>query len=234
MRLNLGTCKMILKKQYWHYVNIFAGLYCKVSQAGFVVRVTNTDLSRSPQDPASMSDNELAKRACHDASSFSDLFDRFFSPVYRYFFIRLRHQQDAEDLTSETFQKIFQKLPTFQERGLPFGAWVFTIAHHTLIDHVRRTKHTVDSLDTLDPSKEPHKDFDLQAIDQQLLSEKLWTAIRQLPEREQQIWALKLTSGLAHKDIANVLGLTENNVNVILHRSFSLLKNKLTDSPLPS
>jgi len=174
-----------------------------------------------------MSDNELAERAKTDMGSFSELFERFFTPLYRYFYIRLRHHPDAEDLTSETFEKLFMKLHTFEDRGIPFTAWMFKIAHHCLLDHIRRKKGIIVSLDDLDVSEEPSIEFSLQDIDQKILTEKLWSAVAELSEREQQIWALKLSVDMQHKDIARVLDISEANVNVILHRSFKTLKNSL-------
>ncbi len=147
--------------------------------------------------------------------------------MYRFFYFRLRHHDDAEDLTSETFEKIFRKLDTFEERGLPFSAWVFSIAHHCLIDHVRKKKVQVESIDELTPQEEPSVAFDLSTIERSLLSDKLWNAIRTLPPAQQQMWALKLSADLPHAQIADILGTTENNVNVMVHRSCSALKKRL-------
>jgi RNA polymerase sigma-70 factor (ECF subfamily) len=175
-----------------------------------------------------LSDNELALMARSDIRYFTPLFDRFFKPVYRYFYARIRLAEDAEDLTSETFMKIAQGLNSFTERGIPFSVWVFRIAHNILIDHYRRSKdRTTDSLEDLDPSREPSSDFDLASIDRNLASEKLWAALRVLPQRQQEIWTLKLSKGMLHKDIAQVLGLSENQVNVDICRSLKTLKKYL-------
>lgn len=179
--------------------------------------------------PTGLSDNELVLRAQENVHGFTPLFDRFFTPVYRYFFSRLRHQDDAEDLTSETFMKIFQRLHSYNERGIPFSVWVFKVAHNVLIDFFRRDKTKMtDSLEEIDPGQEPSVDFDLAAIDRSLLSDKLWAALRVLPKRQQDIWALKLSNDLAHKDIAHILGMTENHVNVDVSRSMKTLKKYLS------
>ncbi len=175
-----------------------------------------------------MSDNELARRAQQDMGAFTDLFDRFFQPVYRYHFTRIRSRSDAEDLTSETFEKIYAKLHTYKERGKPFSAWVFTIAHHCLVDHVRRNKHQAAPIDDLPEHVVPSTSIDLEKIDRAMLSEQLWEALKTLPETHQQVWSLKLSSDLPHRQIAEVLGLSESNVNVIIHRSTAVLKKRLT------
>ena len=176
-----------------------------------------------------LSDNELAIRARSDIRYFTPLFDRHFKPVYRYFYARLRHREDAEDLTSETFMKITQGLKTFNERGIPFSVWMYRIAHNILIDFYRRSKGKVtESLDEIDPSREPCTDFDMAAVDRSVLSDKLWATLKVLPQSQQDIWALKLTADLPHKDIATTLGITENQVNVYVSRSMKTLKKYLS------
>src|SRR3989339_636049 len=102
-----------------------------------------------------LSDNDLAFRARQDPLAFEHLFHRFFHPVYRYYFSRIRSHEDAEDLTSETFRKMHLHLRDFDGRGTPFSAWFFRIAHNTLIDHVRRSSvRRQERLDNLPTEKE--------------------------------------------------------------------------------
>lgn len=173
-------------------------------------------------------DIELAKNAGSDPQAFSILFDRYFKRVYHFHTFRIRQKEDAEDLTSETFTKIFEKIHTFTDRGIPFSVWVFTIARHTLIDFTRRTKQVVTSLDALEEYQEPGEEFDHEAIDRSVLIEKLWKATTVLPEKQQHIWALKLSSGLSHREIGETLGMTENNVNVAISRSVKTLRKYLS------
>ena len=173
------------------------------------------------------SDTELVQAASSDPHAFSALFDRYFTRVYHFHSYRIRQREDAEDLTSETFVKIFQKLHTYNDRGVPFSVWVFTIARHTLIDFTRKSKGNITSLDALEEFQEPGEDFDHQAIERTLLMEKLWKASAVLPEKQQQIWGLKLSSGLSHKEIGAVLGMSENNVNVAISRSLKTLRTAM-------
>lgn len=174
-----------------------------------------------------MTDSELVERAKQDIDYFSELFDRYFTRVYQFHYFRIRQKEDAEDLTSETFMKIFKKLDTYHEKGIPFSVWVFTVARNTLIDFVRKNKMKTQPIEESAPEKALMKDFDIAAIERSVLSEKLWEAIKVLPEKQQQIWALKLASDLPHKEIATILGTTENNVNVAVSRSMKTLKRYL-------
>ena len=173
-------------------------------------------------------ENELVKLAQTDPEKFSEIYEIYFEKMYKFFYFRLRDQGEAEDMTSEVFEKAFKKLNTFEDKGLPFGAWIFRIARNSLIDHLRKhEKARVESLDEVLPAEEPGKDFDLCSIDRKILKEKVWEVVQKLPEKQQEIWSLKLT-GMSHKEIAKAIGTTENNVNVIMHRSLSKLKKLLS------
>ncbi len=199
---------------------------CKVQHL-FVVLLSVSDVSASVASFSEMSDNELAGAAKHNVNAFNELFDRFFTRVYQFHFSRIRQKQDAEDLTSETFAKIFKKLEGYNERGVPFSVWVFTIARNTLIDHIRKNKIQTEPLEDMESYKEPYVHFDMRKIENKILTEKLWKTLRVLPEMQQQIWALKLASDLPHKEIAAIVGISENNVNVHVSRSMKTLKKYL-------
>lgn len=183
-------------------------------------------MSSTSNDPRT--DMQLVHDAGHDPHAFSILFDRYFLRVYRFHSYRIRQREDAEDLTSETFLKITEKIHTYKDRGIPFSVWVFTVARHTLIDFTRRSKGKMTSLDELSEYQEPSLAFDHEAIDRSVLMEKLWKASANLPEKQQQIWSLKLSSGLTHREIGDVLGMTENNVNVAISRSLKTLRTYLS------
>jgi RNA polymerase sigma-70 factor (ECF subfamily) len=175
-----------------------------------------------------MSDNELVERAREDPDYFTQLFDRYFQRVYQFHFTRLRVKQDAEDLTSDTFMKIYTKLDRYTDQGVPFAAWLFTIARNTLIDHVRKQKLKPVLFDEPPKSDQLQVEFDMNKINTKVLRKHLWAAIETLPEKQQQLWALKLTSDLPHKEIALILETSVNNVDVMVSRSLSVLKKRLT------
>jgi len=175
-----------------------------------------------------MDDNTLAKKAQKDPEYFGALYDRFAEKIYRYHFFRLRDRDDAEDLTAETFEKILRNISRFKDRGLPFTAWMFRIAHNSLVDFLRRKKQPPLSLDMLsEEGKEPSESFSNKNLEMDISPEKLWEAIHSLPEKQQQIWGLKLSKDLSHKEIAHILDITPTHVNVLIHRSVQRLKTSL-------
>src|SRR5512139_2760089 len=84
-------------------------------------------------------DHELIRKAQQgDPHAFGDLYEFHAPVVFRYLFVHLNSQMDAEDLTAEVFLKAWQSLPKYTERGVPFLAFLFRIARNALVDHYRQ------------------------------------------------------------------------------------------------
>src|SRR3989344_9355681 len=72
-----------------------------------------------------------------DTSAFEQLYKAFFAQVYRYTVFRLPHDV-AEDTVADIFVKVWEKLHRYHaQHGVPFGAWLFRIARHAVIDVYR-------------------------------------------------------------------------------------------------
>jgi len=183
--------------------------------------IVNTHSNQKDSDQKAKCDN-----AC--VPEFSDVFGDYFDKIYKFFYFKLRSQQDAEDLAAETFEKVFKNLSSFEDRGFGVQAWVFRIATNILNDFYRKSKLKIDSIDELQPSKEPSEDFDFKSLDRKILKDELWEVIQTLPRRHQDLWAFKLVNDFSHKEIANLMDTTEANVNVLLHRSIKTLKQRLS------
>src|SRR3989338_9131554 len=75
-----------------------------------------------------------------DTEAFAKVYGQFFAQVYRYCAFRLP-KEVAEDTTADIFVKAWEKLHTYKlKRGVPFAAWLFRIARHTVIDTYRSTR----------------------------------------------------------------------------------------------
>src|ERR671937_1964643 len=73
-----------------------------------------------------------------DRDAFGELYEHFCSKIYNYLYYHLNGRAHlAEDLTEEVFVKMLEKFHTYRDRGLPFSAWIFRIAHNHLIDFLR-------------------------------------------------------------------------------------------------
>src|SRR3954462_2956928 len=89
----------------------------------------------------------LVERAARrDPDAFRALYEAFAPRLYRFTLFRVRDPSDAEDLVQRVFVKMIEALPRYEQRGLPFGAWVFRLARNAIIDF-ERTRRLHETLD---------------------------------------------------------------------------------------
>jgi RNA polymerase sigma-70 factor (ECF subfamily) len=147
--------------------------------------------------------------------------------IYRYVLVRVRHQEDAEDITAEVFVKVMAALPRFQWRDVPFLAWVYRIAHNQVASHQRRglsrpVGAAIENLDFVDPGNGPD-----WLVEQKVTMEEVSAAIKQLPEAQRQVIELRFAAGLSVRETAQALNKNENNVKVLQFKAIERLRKLL-------
>jgi RNA polymerase sigma-70 factor (ECF subfamily) len=128
---------------------------------------------------------------------------------------------EREDLLQEISLALWQALPRFRGESSE-RTFLFRIAHNHCINHIVR-RRPVSSLDELelDPVDET-KPVDT-ALDDAATSQRLHEAVRRLPLIQRQVVTLALED-MDYAEIADVLGITENNVGVRLNRARATLR----------
>ncbi|MBN2096123.1 sigma-70 family RNA polymerase sigma factor [Candidatus Peregrinibacteria bacterium] len=167
---------------------------------------------------------ERAKRG--DAEAFAQIYDELVKPVYRYIYYRVE-DVIAEDLTEETFLKVWQNLKKYKKGKNPFSSWVFRIAHNLVVDHYRQNKTTEMIEETMADTKRennPHQQADLK-----LTQIRLRKVIRHLPDNYQEVIILKYINELDNKEIADTIGKSEGAVRTIQFRALERLRSLLSD-----
>jgi RNA polymerase sigma-70 factor (ECF subfamily) len=168
-------------------------------------------------------DRDVVCRAASDPQAFALLYRRYVESIYRYCYRRLGSKEAAEDATQIIFEKAIAGLARIDENS-PFRAWLFTIAHNTVID-ITRTHRPAQPLDDvpkftiLDPAPSPEEIA--IALDER---NQLSALIRQLPEREQRLLDLRL-AGLNDKEIAVVMGMSHGAVRTAQYRALNKLRS---------
>jgi len=133
----------------------------------------------------------------------------------------------AEDLTATTFEKAWKARQTYLNEKSTVSTWLFTIAHHTMIDHFRAHKNELflDVLDTLpDGLGTRYAEEAVQKTDE---NERLRRLLLLLPERDQELIALKYGAEMTNRMIAKQTGLSESNVGTILNRIVLSLRRQM-------
>ena len=165
-----------------------------------------------------------------DAAGFGKIYTEYFTPVYRYVFVRVRERTLAEDLTQTVFMKAFATIEHFQEQGRAPLAYFFTIARNAITDHWRKKKdlHMTDVEDVManivDSNPGPK-----EMAEQREAADQVSALLSTLPEEQKDIIALRFMGDLSHKEIADLVGKNEATVRQIQSRALRTIREKLGD-----
>ncbi|MEO7768030.1 MAG: RNA polymerase sigma factor [Ferruginibacter sp.] len=130
--------------------------------------------------------------------------------VYRFILKNLRHEADAKDIVQGSFEKLW--LNRQQVENLRCKSYLFTVAYHQMIDHIRKNKRT--SL------RETFSEEDKIVNKSQHDSKKiLYEALNRLNETQRSLVLLKDYEGYSYEEIGKITGLNESQVKVYLHRA---------------
>jgi RNA polymerase sigma-70 factor (ECF subfamily) len=188
-------------------------------------------------------DTELVRRArAGELDAFEALTNRHVQRVYSLALRMLRHEQDAEDVTQQTFLSAMENLNAFRGDAT-FATWLLRIATHAALKVIRKRK----GLDTvsLEAATEeadrygaiPHPEYiaDWRQSPEQLVRKNeirqlLDDALAKLDEKHRLVFLLRDVEGLSVKETAEALGLSEANIKVRLLRARLQLREELTQS----
>ncbi|MFQ5340525.1 MAG: RNA polymerase sigma factor [Anaerolineae bacterium] len=173
------------------------------------------------------SESELIEKAKEDAEAFGELYQRYVDRIYNYIFHRTGSEEDAQDLTAHTFYKALTNIGRYRERGAPFAAWLYRIAHNAVAnwhrDNSRWTELPLDGL-TLHDHPENAPDSAAEHWERrQVLSQ----AVRRLHPDRQMLLVLKFSEGLSNRQIGEIMGRSEGAIKSLYHRALVGLREDL-------
>ena len=176
------------------------------------------------------SDSALIARAKEDPEAFGFLYERYVDRIYNYIYYRTGNHQDAEDLAARTFYRALKHFPRYVDRGAPFSAYLYRIAHNAVAnwhrDSHRRQIVPLDEpvMGTL--KREGPASLAEEHEEQALLLQ----TVRRLPPERQQLLILKFVEQMKNAEIAEVMGRTEGAIKSLYHRTLVALREELTDA----
>jgi len=156
----------------------------------------------------------MLAKALEDQDAFQEIYEHYFPRVFAYVSYRVARKQDAEDLVSETFFNIVNRLETFEWRGDgSFSAWLFRITSNLIADYYRQSDQAEMqiSIDEL-PEIAPDSLLPDEVTQQKEKFIYLRQLIESLPKRRREVILLKFFGGLRNYEIAEVTGLDERTV----------------------
>ncbi len=160
-----------------------------------------------------------------DTEAFGRVYDHYFTAVYRYTAFRSPAEM-AEDLVADIFVKAWEKLHQYKpQKDVSFGAWIFRIARHTVIDAYRTHRAFEEvSEDIVDPDQFNRADT---RINSKELLQTVRQAVSQLPKRYREVILLCFVADLPHSEVARVLKTSEGNVRTLKLRALQKLETLL-------
>lgn len=159
--------------------------------------------------------------------AFSSLLDTFWNDVYGFQLIRTKNENDAEDITIQTFSRAFDKLDSY-DSAYEFKTWLITISKNLHVDLIRKRKRNVlDGTDSRNNEAIKKVLDDAPTAEDQLITDqnltKLLQNIKQLKPHYQKVINLRYFNELSYTEIAKELREPVNNVKVKLLRAKKLL-----------
>jgi RNA polymerase sigma factor (sigma-70 family) len=182
------------------------------------------ELTRPPSRAATQRDGRMSLRMRSD--TFERLFEEHAGRLFSFLVYRTGNRALAEDLLSETFERVMRSRQRFDPRRGSERRWLYTIALNLLRDNARRQTHEeqvlrhVSAGDTVE-----HFDAGLDAVEHR---DELYRALATLNEDEREALALRFGADLKLRDVAGVLGEGESAIEGRIYRALGKLRENLS------
>lgn len=165
-----------------------------------------------------------------DQDAFAVLYRNYVQAIYRYCFFRVQDSDQAEDLTADVFLRAVDGLSRYNERGLPFGAWLFRIAHDRVVDFYRKTGRR--------PVIELTDDFISDAVGPDVSieitenHERLYDAISHLTDEQQAVIQFRFMENWSLEDTGRMMNKSANAIKALQHRALQSLQRYIIQQNL--
>jgi RNA polymerase sigma-70 factor (ECF subfamily) len=161
----------------------------------------------------------LIEAAQADPARFVDLYERHFHRVYGYVIRRTGSRAEAEDVTSEVFERALSNLSRFEWRGAPFAAWLYRIAANSLADRRRQTAR--------DSAGPPPDVPDGRESDESERRAMLSQLVERLPDLQRQVIEMRFIDGKSIREIAAALERSDGAVKQLQLRALENLRKSM-------
>jgi len=157
-----------------------------------------------------------AKEGDRDALRY--LYASYSNNIYGYVRSIVHDEHEAEDVTQQVFAKLITRIVKYEDRGVPFFAWLLRLARNVAIDHLRANRMTPTE-EVFDPDASGGPDLDHV--------ETVRAALATLPDEQREVVILRHVVGLTPGEIANRMGRTEGSIHGLHHRGRRALQREL-------
>lgn len=175
-----------------------------------------------------LQEHAWVKEAQAKPARFGRLYEKYYKQIFLFVYKRVGEEEIAGDLTAQVFLKAMLNLQKYTFQGVPFGSWLYRIALNEINQHFRKLKGdrimSIESVQITEIAEEVIPDQTEKSIHHMII------ALEQLKEPELALIELRFFEKLPYKEIAVILGITENNAKVRVYRILAKLRDYMKES----
>lgn len=171
----------------------------------------------------------IARLHAQDTEAFAEVYNFYISRIYRFIFFKINTVEEAQDLTSEVFLKVWQYIYNNKGKIENLNAFLYQTARNIVIDHYRKNSRNETSYNeeiaymVPDPRQEEmilniHKKTEFEGI------EKI---VKKLRDEYKEIVILKYIEELDDREIAKILNKSKGAVRVLIHRALNKIRETI-------
>lgn len=149
-------------------------------------------------------------------AEYNQCVDSYSDSLYRFILKHIKDEDVAKDIVQDTYEKVWRKVNDIESTNAK--SYMFTAAHHTLIDYTRKAKKQGDFSETVENSLKHEKHYSD-------IKEVLNMALDKLPDIQKSVVLLRDYEGYDYSEIGKITNLTESQVKVYIFRARAALKN---------
>jgi RNA polymerase sigma-70 factor, ECF subfamily len=183
-----------------------------------------TSLESTEQMDSRLVSRAVRRAQAGDREAFAFLYARFAENINGYVRSIVHDHHEAEDVTQHVFAKLFSVIGKYQERNVPFFAWMLRVARNVAIDHIRQQRlvpveevRATEGFGGREPAPAPGHSNDLLE------------ALATLPKAQRDVLVMRHVVGLSPTEIAMHTGKTEGSIHGLHHRGRQALKAELVE-----
>lgn len=178
---------------------------------------------KSDSQDLSQIEANLILRSQSDPEAFRALYEKYFKRIFLFVLHRVGDKQAAADISSQVFLKALLNINRFKFRGLPFSAWLFRIALNECNDYFRKNhRHRIVTIED-HIVENLHEELTENSREDDL-RKRLPQILQMLSVDELQLIELRFFEQRPFKEVADIIGITENNAKVKVYRALQKMR----------
>lgn len=162
--------------------------------------------------------------AQQDIRAFGKLYDFYYKRIFLFVFKRLADEATAADVTAQAFLKAMTNIQKYSFQGVPFSAWIYRIALNEVNMYYRQDKSQLYESAEKTQLAEILEETE-EEVNEDLLK-RLSQILEKMPHEDMQLISLRFFEELSFKEVADIIGITENNAKVRVYRLLEKIKKQ--------